>query len=151
MVLYQADEWWCDKRPRRLSNNPGLEGKKRREPIETETHEVSKRGATTCDSAFKLFKPNVWMLDLRFNVRTFTVTASPRPDPAAMSRRSAHICGLPHRVQMVSSFVLAGSTAAHWAATHHCREQLNWSQSLRQLVPWIYDTFTAARCRLDRP
>jgi hypothetical protein len=96
VVLYQADEWSCDRRPSTLRNSPGLEGKKPPEPIERETTEVSKRGATTRDSAFKLFEPNVWMLGVCFNVRAYTVAASTRSAPAASSRRSAHLCSLPY-------------------------------------------------------
>jgi hypothetical protein len=33
-----------------------------------ETHEVSKRSATPRELRIKLLQPNVWMLDLRFNV-----------------------------------------------------------------------------------
>lgn len=36
--------------------------------METKTLEVSKHSATPRDSALKLPQPNVWMLDLRFNV-----------------------------------------------------------------------------------
>lgn len=39
----------------------GLEGKKRQEPIEKETHEVSKHSATPRDAARKLSSLTVWV------------------------------------------------------------------------------------------
>jgi hypothetical protein len=44
--------------------------------MEKETHKASKRGATTRDPVLKLSEPNVWALDLRFNVRAYAVAAS---------------------------------------------------------------------------
>jgi hypothetical protein len=57
-----------------------------------DTRGVETQSAIHARPAFKLLQPNVWVLDLRFNVGTYTVAASNllRPDPAASSRRSAY-------------------------------------------------------------
>ncbi|XPS81745.1 hypothetical protein M3J09_013673 [Ascochyta lentis] len=80
---------------RNVEHFPGLEGKKRREPIEGCTHEVSKQSATTRDSAFKL---SSLMCACWICVSTPDLTCSrqqPRPGPAAITRRSAYACRLP--------------------------------------------------------
>lgn len=80
--------------PSNVDRTSGREPKKRREPIERETREVSKHSATTRDSAFKLLclRCGCWIC-----VSTVDLLCSrqrPRPDPGASGRRSAPICSL---------------------------------------------------------
>ena len=70
----------------------GLEGKKRRGPMESCTLEVSKQSATPRDSAFKLLS---LMCGCWICVSTSDLNCSrqqPRPGPAAITRRSAYRC-----------------------------------------------------------
>lgn len=83
-----------------------------------------------------------------FQRRTYTVAASTPPRPAAPSQRSAHFSAASREMGAID-LALPISINQMFPKQRRAALACKMSLNFRRRVPWIYDTFTAARPRLD--